>query len=90
MLVRLHQYKLRMLLCYVLLHKSCAPTILIPVRVLLHYMVCTNYLMQTIKLLCFGYFPWDFPASRELLCCLYNLILCYQLLQCMVIVYAIL
>ena len=23
----------------------------------------------------FGYFPWDFPASRGLICCLYNIIL---------------
>ena len=31
--------------------------------------------------MCFGYFPWAFPASRVLICCLYNVTLCYQLLQ---------
>ena len=32
----------------------------------------------------FGYFPWDFPASMWLIYCLYNAMLCYQLLQIMV------
>ena len=35
--------------------------------------------MYAIQLLCFGYFPWDFPASKVLICCLYSIILRYQL-----------
>ena len=35
----------------------------------------------------FGYLPWDFRASRKLICYLLNVILCYQLLQFIVMVY---
>ena len=79
----LHQFKLHMFCAA--LHYTNHALCMISVRILLHdvyYNQCKN-----IELLCFRYFPWDFPASRGLICCLYNVILCYQLLQFMVISY---
>ena len=32
------------------------------------YMLCIDN-KETIQLMSFGYFPWDFPSSRWLICC---------------------
>ena len=83
MLARLHQYRSLMFSCCVVLHKSCS----------CNFDSCESLttwpvLILLVRLLYFGYFTWDFPSSKELICCLYNAkLLCYQLLQFMVINY---
>ena len=50
------QYKLHMLLHCVVLHK---------------FNICNfdSFKSFTCYIMSFGYFPWDFPASRGLICC---------------------
>ena len=64
---------------FVFFYTNCKHAILIPVRVL---SVSINYCKQ-FKLLCFRYYPRDFPTFRMLICYLYNT---NQLLQYMIII----